>query len=81
MYRQKRQNEWQHNAKNRQNTYSAYVDTSLVQILLLSALELNRTMQAFLKTGKIGGGFAAPSTSSGKGAASDVKKSIPWVEK
>lgn len=38
-------------------------------------------MQAFLKTGKIGGGSAVPSTSLGRTAAEDVKKTAPWVEK
>lgn len=38
-------------------------------------------MQAFLKTGRVGGGSATPSTSSGKVATEDAKKTAPWVEK
>ncbi|XP_055296817.1 replication factor C subunit 4 [Sitodiplosis mosellana] len=38
-------------------------------------------MQAYLKTGKVGGGFAKPSTSSGKESEINAKKIVPWVEK
>lgn len=38
-------------------------------------------MQAFLKTGKVGGGSAMPSTSTGKAAVGNAKVSAPWVEK
>lgn len=62
------------------NLPHTFVDTGFV-IIFASIVILSIKMQAFLRTGKVGGGFSAPSTSSGVGSSSEAKATAPWVEK